>query len=83
VADNAKPEPAAATAAAPVAAVTTTEPKRDARTPVYKKWWLWTAVAVAAVGVGVGVGLGVTAGGSSAPTPELGTVGPSALRVSF
>ncbi len=33
------------------------------RTPLYKKWWLWTAVGVAAVGVGVGLGVGL--GGSS------------------
>jgi iron complex outermembrane receptor protein len=29
------------------------------RTPVYKKWWLWTTVGVVAAGVGLGVGLGL------------------------
>jgi tetratricopeptide (TPR) repeat protein len=32
-------------------------------TPVYKKWWLWTAVAAVAV-VAIGVGVGVGVGGS-------------------
>jgi tetratricopeptide (TPR) repeat protein len=31
------------------------------RTPVYKRWWLWTAVGVVvAAGVGVGVGVGLS-----------------------
>jgi tetratricopeptide (TPR) repeat protein len=29
------------------------------KTPVYKKWWLWTTVGVVVVGVGLGVGLGL------------------------
>ena len=34
---------------------------RPVATPLYKKWWLWTAVAVVvAGGVGVGLGLGLT-----------------------
>jgi tetratricopeptide (TPR) repeat protein len=38
-------------------------------TPLYKKWWLWTAVgAVAAIGIGVGVGVGVTQRRSSGTT---------------
>src|SRR5687767_1181436 len=36
------------------------------RTPVYKKWWLWTAVGAVVV-AGVAVGLGV--GSSSSPEP--------------
>jgi tetratricopeptide (TPR) repeat protein len=56
IAPSAKPEPVAA-AMAPESAPT----EKLAATPVYKKWWLWTAVgvavAVAAVGVGVGVGV--------------------------
>jgi hypothetical protein len=44
------------------------------RTPVYKKWWLWTIVGgVVAVGVGVGLGIGLTA--NSAPSTHLGTTG--------
>ncbi len=46
------------------------EPIERAPTPVYKKWWLWTAVGVVAVGVGLGVGLGVgfSSRGSSFPS---------------
>ncbi len=48
-------------------------PPRE-RTPVYKKWWLWTAVgAVVVVGVGVGVGIALTSG--AAPSTHLGTTG--------
>jgi hypothetical protein len=44
------------------------------RTPVYKKWWLWTIVGgVVVVGVGVGLGIGLTA--NSAPSTHLGTTG--------
>lgn len=35
------------------------EPKRS--TPIYRKWWLWTAVGVTIAGIAVGVGLGVAA----------------------
>lgn len=75
------PPPALAPAPAPA------EPLRVSRTaetgarptPIYKKWWLWTAVGVAAAGVAVGVGLGLTVG-SPGSTPEvatdLGTVKP-------
>jgi len=30
------------------------------KTPVYKKWWLWTIVGAVAVGAGVGLGVGLT-----------------------
>lgn len=33
------------------------------KTPVYRKWWLWTAVGVAAAGIALGVGLGVASRG--------------------
>jgi tetratricopeptide (TPR) repeat protein len=47
--------------------VTAEPPAAAARTPVYKRWWLWTAVAgVVVVGAGVGVGLAVGSG-SDAP----------------
>lgn len=29
------------------------------KTPVYKKWWLWTIVGVVVIGAGVGIGLGL------------------------
>ena len=35
---------------------------QPARTPVYKKWWLWTTIGVVAVGVGLGLGLGLSGG---------------------
>ena len=31
----------------------------EAKTPIYKKWWLWTIVGVVVVGAGVGAGVGV------------------------
>ena len=45
-------------AVAPVVVVSAAPPKH---TPVYKKWWLWTAVGgVVAIGLGVGLGVGLT-----------------------
>jgi tetratricopeptide (TPR) repeat protein len=42
------------------------------KTPVYKKWWLWTTVG-GAVAVGLGVGLGVGLHHSAPPTfPSVG-----------
>lgn len=65
----AQPAPAAAITAQPA-------PPRE-RTPVYKKWWFWTAVGVVAVGAAVGVGVGVTeARGTPSVTTSLGNVGP-------
>jgi hypothetical protein len=75
------PPPAATTApettpsATPAAVVTTEAPPPEKRTPVYKKWWLWTAVGVVVVGVGVGLGVGLASSGSSAPSSHFGTVG--------
>ena len=51
-------------AAAPTNVVVAAAP--PARTPVYKKWWLWTAVGVVvAAGVGVGLGLGLSSHGTN------------------
>jgi tetratricopeptide (TPR) repeat protein len=43
------------------------------RTPLHRKWWLWTTVlGVAAAAVGVGLGLGLQSGGSrSLPAHDL------------
>jgi tetratricopeptide (TPR) repeat protein len=65
-----EPPPPATTAPAatpPATALVVSQPAPAAeRTPVYKKWWLWTAVgAVVLVGVGVGLGVGLTRNGSS------------------
>jgi tetratricopeptide (TPR) repeat protein len=66
----ARPAPPPPVAAQPLT-VTATRP--SAPTPIYKKWWLWTAVgAVVVTGVGLGLGLGLTAGGS-APAPTAPT----------
>jgi hypothetical protein len=52
-------EPAAAPATAAPALVA--QPARPAdKTPVYKKWWLWTIVGVAVAGAAVGLGVGLT-----------------------
>ena len=40
------------------------------KTPVYKKWWLWTAVGVVVAGGAVGLGLGLGSHGE----PTLSTV---------
>ena len=48
-------------------AVATTEPA-PARTPLYKKWWLWTAVGALLVGAAVGTGVGVAASRPSSST---------------
>jgi tetratricopeptide (TPR) repeat protein len=61
-------EPATTTTTAPATsepsttsgnALTASAPPPSDRTPIYKKWWLWTAVGVVAVGAGLGIGLGV------------------------
>ena len=49
--------------------LTKSAPDRAQPTPVYKKWWLWTAVGVVVVaGVGVGLGVGLTRNSSSGTT---------------
>jgi len=61
-----------APAPAPVVAATTTQARHD-RTPVYKKWWLWTAVGAVVAG---GVVAGVVVATRPAPWANGGTVGP-------
>jgi tetratricopeptide (TPR) repeat protein len=63
LATTAKPATTAEPATSPrsqtltTSAVTATRPQK---TPIYKKWWLWTAAGGAvAVGLGVGLGLGL------------------------
>jgi tetratricopeptide (TPR) repeat protein len=63
-----EPAPATTAPATPETATAT-----DKKTPVYKKWWLWTVVGVAVVGVAVGVGVGVaTSGPEPAPSSHFG-----------
>jgi hypothetical protein len=61
--------------ASPGAAIAAGPGERTAeRTPVYKKWWLWTAVGVVVLaGVGIGLGVGLS-GGTHAPDSRFGTV---------
>lgn len=71
----ATPEPAPATTT-PLAAA----PSPHDRTPVYKRWWLWTVVGVVAAGAAVGLGVGLTQQRSFSSTlPDL-VVGNAAVR---
>ncbi len=55
----------------------TAPPPPPEKTPVYKKWWLWTAVGVVAVGVGVGLGVGLgTSSSGSLPSTTFGSAKP-------
>jgi tetratricopeptide (TPR) repeat protein len=71
-APEASAEPAPSSSPALQLTQSSSAPKE--RTPVYKKWWLWTIVGGVVV-VGVGVGLGIGLSGSSAPSTHLGTTG--------
>jgi tetratricopeptide (TPR) repeat protein len=57
-------------------AIVATQPPEPRRTPVYKKWWLWTAVGVVVAGAAVGLGVGLSAK-SATFNASLGTVGPT------
>lgn len=63
--DQAKAEAAAAEKPAGLEFSTTqpdapSSPKEaPKKTPLYRKWWLWTAVGAAVAGIAIGVGLGV------------------------
>ena len=94
--DERPPPPSVTTPATPPPTATTTTgpttatpppaeppPAQAERTPLYKKWWLWTVVGgVVVVGVVVGITVGVLAGRDSF-NPSLGKLGPSALTVRF
>ena len=64
--NNGPPAPPPATVVEPVkppepAPVPVVTVAHAEKTPVYKRWWLWTAVAgVVVVGAGVGLGIGLT-----------------------
>jgi tetratricopeptide (TPR) repeat protein len=47
--------------APPLAVAPASVAQPPARTPLYKRWWLWTAVGAVAAGVAIGVGVGVAA----------------------
>ena len=72
----APPQHAAVTApAAAPAPMVAPAPERHDRTPVYKKWWLWTALGAVVAG---GVVAGVVVATRPAPWANGGTVGPGA-----
>jgi tetratricopeptide (TPR) repeat protein len=52
-------------------AVTATAP---ARTPTYKKWWVWTIVGVVVAGAAAGTAAGLVLSKPSAPDSHFGTV---------
>jgi tetratricopeptide (TPR) repeat protein len=66
-----KPAVTPAPAEAPPAAVTIeaapVATRTGERTPLYKKWWLWTIVGVVVVGASVGAGVGVATSSPKAP----------------
>jgi tetratricopeptide (TPR) repeat protein len=71
--------PAPAPTPSPAPAATTAPAAEHVSTPIYKRWWLWTAVgAVVVIAVGVGVGVG-TASAPDAPNPG-GTAGSLAVK---
>jgi tetratricopeptide (TPR) repeat protein len=52
-----------------VPAATAVAVPRPGRTPIYKRWWLWTVVGLALAGAAVGIGVGVwRAGATSYPS---------------
>ncbi|HVZ75559.1 MAG TPA: hypothetical protein VHJ20_24465, partial [Polyangia bacterium] len=61
------PPPAVASApapGAPAATLVSTPPANEGDSPVYTKWWFWTAVGVVVVG-GVVTAVALSSGGSS------------------
>lgn len=53
--------------------VATPPPPPPAHTPVYKRWWLWTAVGVvAATGLAVGLGVGLSQPNERVLPPAMG-----------
>jgi tetratricopeptide (TPR) repeat protein len=50
------------------------EPQAEAGpTPLYKRWWLWTAAAAVVAGAGVGIYAATSGGGPGVPASELGS----------
>jgi len=67
--NEAPPTTAPAVTTAPTAtAPAATAPEAEHRTPIYKKWWLWTIVGVVVVGAAVGTGVGIALSKPSHPT---------------
>jgi hypothetical protein len=71
-----KPGGATAIPAGAIATPTpTAEPAQPKRTPIYKRWWFWTAIGVAVVGGTVGGVLGARAGGGGVEPAPASTLG--------
>jgi tetratricopeptide (TPR) repeat protein len=69
--------PPPSTNAATLTATAPPAPAEQRATPVYKKWWLWTAVGGAvAIGLGVGLGLGLSGSSSTLPSTTFGSAKP-------
>ncbi len=74
-------EPTTTAAATTTGATTTARPPE--KTPIYKKWWLWTIVGgVVVVGVGVGVGVALAAKSPSFDS-NFAEIGPGKGLVQF
>jgi tetratricopeptide (TPR) repeat protein len=73
-----EPPPPAPVTTQPASTTVTAQPAPVEKTPVYKKWWLWTAVGVVVVaGVGIGLGVGLSSSGSTpSATTDFGTYRP-------
>jgi tetratricopeptide (TPR) repeat protein len=57
---------------APIGEPSATTVEKSRPTPLYRKWWLWTAVAgVAVIAVGVGLGVGLSQPAPSRTFPPL------------
>jgi hypothetical protein len=55
-------------------------PPPPPKTPVYKRWYLWTPIVIGAVGLGVGLGLGLTLGRQETP---VGSLPPATVNLSL
>lgn len=55
-------------------ALVATAPPSEKRTPVYKKWWLWTAVGVVVAGAAAGTAAAILLSKPGAPDSHFGTV---------
>jgi len=72
----AQPTTPVAPTSSPLTTTTTTTTSEPPRTPIYKKWWLWTAVGVVAAGTAVGLGVGLSGSSSQTASTSFGTLHP-------
>jgi hypothetical protein len=67
-----------AATSAPLQAAPSEQQHEVRRTPLYKKWWLWTIVGVVVVGGGVALAVGLAESRGSGFNPTLNDFGPAA-----